>query len=440
MQLRLQLYGTVQWVLGQRAVEVRGRARQDLLLSLVSSQGQARSVEFLLSEVWAEPPQSGRNAVQRHVSSLRNELAGLGVADPLAVLETVNGGYRIATGVDTDLWRAEDETSTVEDCENAGCQWWREPLVGSSWDRHRPLRARLNTAAARRFCELMKTGTGLSSDDAPSRVTSFLDHNLSTSAVEALAGAIERLADPTHQRQWLSVTQPLIASAQLPASIVDRFQELARTTAGTATKLGVSKLLHQCFDFWAAGRSNEALDLLESTQTQVPGDLSRRMIRWLVWLPPEDPSCRHIAAYLLQEVVAAPAQGERSLVALDSMCLNRIPDGRNLAEYEVEHAHETADHLRSLRVRYLLQLASPVAQVEMDIIDSLATINHPDARVEAQRFRFLSAIRRCDLEIAKEHLSTYSRVVQEEWAGAGDDFAQMARAVLSLSSYPPARR
>ena len=86
--LRLTVAGTV--------VDVRGPKRRAVLALLALAQGRVVTGDRLVDALWPDdPPESGRAALQSHVSRLRGHL---GTA--AARLETLAGGYRLALADD----------------------------------------------------------------------------------------------------------------------------------------------------------------------------------------------------------------------------------------------------------------------------------------------------------------------------------------------------
>jgi len=86
--LRLTVAGSV--------VDVRGAKRRAVLALLGLAQGRVVTVDRLVDALWPDdPPESGRAALQSHVSRLRGHLG------PAASrLANVAGGYRLALADD----------------------------------------------------------------------------------------------------------------------------------------------------------------------------------------------------------------------------------------------------------------------------------------------------------------------------------------------------
>src|SRR3954465_10978590 len=80
----------------ETVVEVRGPKRRAVLALLALARGRAVTVDHLLDALWLDdPPDSGRAALQSHISRLRAHL-GPGASR----LETLAGGYRLVLGDD----------------------------------------------------------------------------------------------------------------------------------------------------------------------------------------------------------------------------------------------------------------------------------------------------------------------------------------------------
>ena len=86
--LRLSVAGTV--------VDVPGPKRRAVLALLALAQGRAVTADHLLDAIWpGDPPESGRAALQSHVSRLRGHLGAAA-----SRLQTLDGAYRLALADD----------------------------------------------------------------------------------------------------------------------------------------------------------------------------------------------------------------------------------------------------------------------------------------------------------------------------------------------------
>jgi predicted ATPase/DNA-binding SARP family transcriptional activator len=103
--LRVEVLGPLRLIVDGVEVAVRGPKRRAVLALLALADGRSVSVEGLLDALWPdELPESGRQAIQTHVSRLRGHLGA--VADRLL---TLDHGYRLDLGVEgLDLRQARD--------------------------------------------------------------------------------------------------------------------------------------------------------------------------------------------------------------------------------------------------------------------------------------------------------------------------------------------
>lgn len=149
----VRLYGETSVVTERSTVSFGGLPAQILVL-LTAARGSPVSVDHLLDVLWPESPSSGRNAVQRHLSSIRCRLRS---HDEHELAERLvahrSGTYRIEPAVassDFDLDRASNPVKAVGSVNRpGGIAWWREPLAGLSWEPLAGERALLNARAVR---------------------------------------------------------------------------------------------------------------------------------------------------------------------------------------------------------------------------------------------------------------------------------------------------
>ncbi|MEU0368810.1 BTAD domain-containing putative transcriptional regulator [Streptomyces sp. NPDC006283] len=101
--VRVELLGPLRLSVGGTPVDVPGPKRRAVLAILALAEGRTVPVEHLLDTLWpCEVPESGRQALQNHVSRIRAHLGP--AADRL---ETCYGGYRLSLGRDElDVARA----------------------------------------------------------------------------------------------------------------------------------------------------------------------------------------------------------------------------------------------------------------------------------------------------------------------------------------------
>jgi DNA-binding winged helix-turn-helix (wHTH) protein len=90
--VRVELLGPLRLVVDGAPVDVRGPKRRAVLALLAAAEGRVVTADHLLDALWpAEPPESGRAALQSHISRLRRHLGG-----DAPRLAAVGGGYRLA--------------------------------------------------------------------------------------------------------------------------------------------------------------------------------------------------------------------------------------------------------------------------------------------------------------------------------------------------------
>lgn len=130
----VDVLGPLRLTVAGAEVDVPGPKRRAVLALLALAQGRAVGVDHLLDALWPDdPPESGRAALQSHVSRLRGHL---GPAAPR--LTTLDGGYRLALGDDaldadrarTLLARAHAEPDALDLLREARALWRGPALAG----------------------------------------------------------------------------------------------------------------------------------------------------------------------------------------------------------------------------------------------------------------------------------------------------------------------
>ncbi len=426
MGLRLRLFGGISWETTGTRVPLRGRTRIDILLALAEAEGAVVSVATLLDRFWQEVPSSGANAVQRHVSALRRQLAEAGVDDPSSVIEAMPLGYRLH-GISTDLTDPGD------------AEWWLEPAAEASSEHHRRLKRRLGRLAIRQVqAELAKPTDNVGDSLLDNRLDQLWEHT--THPVE-LIDAVLVAAERGRPSAWLTNVAAQ-SSAAVTADQHARISELvgrdspAHEPPSLADLEAERETVRQVVGLWVDGRSDHALDLLDETTSVLDADLRRRLYRAVVWQRPDDGGARGILQQLAELRITLPQLAERSLVSADSNSLNLMPDGDIVGGREVREAVGPGSRTRALRVEFLRLLAQPLDDASVRIIDDLRDIDTADAAVEAERFAFVNALRTGEWEDASRQLETYRRVAGARWPVAGDDFAEMVTAGLQRSLDP----
>ena len=394
MEIDVRLFGRVSWRVNDEIREVRGQTRTDVLLLLVVADGAVVRTDTILQALWADdPPASGRNAVQRHISGLRSELKALGVEHPAEVIQRVGDGYR-AVGLVTDRMAAAPDV-----------RWWEEPIQQASWDPHHVLRAQLVRAGAQRALQELR----------------------GEPVIDLTRERVGHLVSHSPEGPSLRLALPLAAGRGAAGPVGSRLGEV--DAAFLAHIAGV----------WHTQGSAVALDVLDSHAgnfAAIPEDLRHRLYRWLVWLPYE-PWVEH--ALTMVPVGVRGGGSERMVVSLDARALMQMPDGRKVAEAEIEAATDALVRERALRVRYVLGLAQPHDDRQDEIVRELGATDLADAQVEASRFRFLNAVRTRPVEEWHEPLADVAAVTHAQWLDGRDDFAALAQATLARSHDPAVR-
>src|SRR5918999_4194245 len=90
--VRVELLGPLRLAVEGTPVDVPGPKRRAVLALLAAAEGRGATADHLLDALWpAEPPESGRAALQSHVSRLRGHLGPGG-----SRLVSAGGGYPLA--------------------------------------------------------------------------------------------------------------------------------------------------------------------------------------------------------------------------------------------------------------------------------------------------------------------------------------------------------
>ncbi len=102
-RVRVEVLGPLRLVVDGAVVDVRGPKRRAVLALLALAEGRTVPVDTLVDALWpSEVPESGRQALQSHVSRLRGHLGSAA-----ARLETQPDGYRLVLEDDAlDVARA----------------------------------------------------------------------------------------------------------------------------------------------------------------------------------------------------------------------------------------------------------------------------------------------------------------------------------------------
>lgn len=136
--VRVELLGPLRLAVDGVPVDVPGPKRRAVLALLAAAESRVVTADHLLDALWpAEPPASGRAALQSHVSRLRGHLGPAG-----SRLVSTGGGYRLALeGAELDvaqarslLRRARDGADAAVDHLRAAGALWRGPVLAEFAD------------------------------------------------------------------------------------------------------------------------------------------------------------------------------------------------------------------------------------------------------------------------------------------------------------------
>lgn len=395
-----------------------------IAVHLAGASPESVSAERLVDLLWPNgPPSSGRNALQRHVSRLRGQFREGFASDFDPVCLSANG-YRFADGVTSDFDLL--QSGVIQDPEsNEAPRWWAEPIPGAPWEGTQTIRARLSQYAVE---------IGVSWSEEARTQGRHLD---AARALESLAEAdIYRLA------VWRLAADAAAASGDLPYMVylAERLADLAAREAlpdlaelavelrVKATRRAPAATLQQPINHWMLGNVSEAIASVAAAD--VPTDLAPRVTRWIRTYDPSDGWARQIMNDLLMSETWAERQGERIVVALDG-----VAHGQNRTVEPYLPGSRSLHHLRSLRIAWFSRLGLPMSPEMDQIVEDLATIDHPDARVEAVRFAAVNDLRRGKWDSLFAGLDRYDEVVTTQWPAEYDAFSSLSKLIISL--HPP---
>lgn len=150
------------------------------------------STERLIDTLWWEVPDSGRNALQRHVCRVRRIFRCAGVPD--AIQTQGRTGYRLNRSdiwVDVDHLESSNQQPNPDSSQDFQPRWWLEPLAGLDIDALLPVRYELEQQ-----CAAIAAAESLPNQDVPAGVHNALK--------QWLASSPEMPGDEEQVRQWLS--------------------------------------------------------------------------------------------------------------------------------------------------------------------------------------------------------------------------------------------
>ncbi|MFC4031605.1 BTAD domain-containing putative transcriptional regulator [Streptomyces polygonati] len=160
--LSFHVLGPIEIGSPRQTLRPRGPQQRTLLVVLLANARRLVPIESLIDELWGDkPPRHVENALQAHISRLRQQLALLESADGPSRLVTHPSGYRLmvadeevdaavlAAGVERIRSRPQDDDPAVTVRElRRMLELWRGPVFGG------PVGGRLCRAAATRYEEM----------------------------------------------------------------------------------------------------------------------------------------------------------------------------------------------------------------------------------------------------------------------------------------------
>jgi hypothetical protein len=437
--VHLALFGGPSWRRGNRLDPLPAGLPTSIAVALAESRRGFVRAETLVEELWAHPPSSGLNALQRHVSRLRSHLRSAGI-DPATVLESTGTAYRLAPTVRTDLDLIRTDNGAGEitgPATGAAPCWWLEPLVGLPWEQHRVTRVSMASAASR-MCQ--RWAEQAIAEGRAHDVVAVLDRYVRIHPHDLPAWSLfVAAAVSTGDRQLAHTVEASAAAArqELGLGLADRDGRspgAPRTTAGAHSRDAITYgSLSRSGSLWMGGDVDGALEALEAVADDLTPDLVRRFTRCLIWIPHEDDFARAVWADWTAVAATWPESSERVFVTFDAYALEQMTDALDVADHDVESAASVPELVRALRVRFMVGLGHPITTQQRQVVARLAAIDDADAEVESARFEALLAIKSGRVVDAVEGLDRYADVVRRRWPPGSDDFQNLALAVLSLS-------
>ncbi|MEM7323426.1 MAG: helix-turn-helix domain-containing protein [Actinomycetota bacterium] len=389
----IELYGPPTLVAdGQRVTPV-GRPSQVLALLAIRMRAPVSATD-LLDQLWPEAPNSGLNALQRHISTLRRMLRTAGL-DDLAGRFIVyrNGCYQLDSEfVATDIDLLEDPEWTPSgpgEAQRADApRWWLEPLAGLPWELFAGHRARLDMAA-------LNVGHH------------WLDSYGDAADPQVVLDLFDGLAARHPEDQLIAAAM----TRSRPARAIGATEEahVAGRHRVRSAESGALPALHLAAEAFLSGDAFGAQELVQMHADRLGPDLTHRAERWFSVLDPAEGLPNLLLEDLVAQGVLEGGDVERLIVSIDAGALIRMPGGLTVARAECAQAGDEADRLRSQRVLVFLLLVFPLSERFEEETNKLAEFDAPEAAVEAARFRLCAALRRGDFEAVPDLLADVDR-------------------------------
>lgn len=404
--VRIALFGPVTIHVGSTPLTPSGLPAQ-LLALLALHRGEWLSAERLLDVLWPEAPDSGLNALQRHVSAIRRLVRDAGApALAAALIDHHDRRYRLAPEtVTTDVDALADSSHGLVSPRDTGIElrsgvrWWLEPLSGLPHEIFAPHRVALDShaaAAAHRWL----------ADEPPA-----------SDVVTALASLTER--HPHDDELWVAYRRAL-APSQRPVEADGVVSPVVAPRPDQADGLaGVSEpLIHLLDDDLEGARA-----ALERGRAAMTPDTARRLDRWVAGLDLTDGLLRSLLGALLAELSVNTVEAERTLIATDTFVLLDRPRGIELARKEAADALGPVERTRCQRVLAFALMGSPLSEGFEEAVAELAALDDPHAQAEAARLSLSAWFSRGEFERVIAELEPAQRQIDaiapdQAWVGA----------------------
>lgn len=439
----LSLFGDLAWRQDGREVRLPPGRPTSIVVLLAEHQPAPLSAARILDCLWSEQPNSGANAVQRHVSALRRSLRAAGL--PAETIETLPAGYRLHPRVSTDLTALDDLLSGSDahvpgpDDRNPAVRWWLEPIPDVPWGRHTLFRITLTrraVEAARRWTARARADGHVDMVVATLQSMSALhpeDETLWSMYADALVATGDReLVSAAHRRATAAAGSGLPPTRFDPAADRER-RSWSRQNPPPSQCLAD---LQPCVARWVEGDGDGAFEELDRVGPRLAPDVARRIARGLVWTSAEDGHAALLWRHLVALADLTPQMAASVLASLDAYALEQMHDGLDVADGEVEQSATVDELVRSLQVRFLVGLGHPIDTGQVEVVERLGSMGHGVAQAESRRFQAVLAVKRGRLDDAEAHLDAYAAVTGRVWPLSRCHVPALARAILARHRQP----
>lgn len=437
----VELFGPIAISSGPVRVTPTGRPAEVLAL-LAVRRGQPISAERLLDLLWPVAPASGLNALQRHLSSLRRSLRSAGLGDVAeSIVRHHNGAYRLdveAVTTDLDLLDRGEGGGPTANGDDTAPRWWLEPLMGLPHETAGSMRVSLDLAALTAAHRWLGTdGTVQPPRLIIDRLTALAHRHPHDEVVwDALRRSLGADGDG---RTSTTPTATAAASIPGPATTPSPAPPPARALAPSPTDDEVRALtvISAAAEAFIAGEPAAAQAMIDAGSDEVGADLTRRTTRWFDHCDPANGMPHLLLGHLLSHGLHG-RDHERIYVAVDAHALARHPDGAELVRRELVEADDPIDRFRAQRVLVYSLLGQPLDRGLAEQTEVLAAFDHPDAAIEAARFRVAVAFRRGRFDDLPALLDDVDGLMAAAYPDDRPWHGDLAR--NALYHHPPTRR